>query len=32
MDVLYQDNCPACLELDRKKLIDLNSILFNKNE
>ena len=32
MDVLYQDNCPACLELDRKKLIDLNSILFNNNE
>jgi len=30
MDVLYDERCPACQEQDKKKLIDLNSILFNE--
>lgn len=30
MDVLHDENCPACQEQDKKKLIDLNSILFNE--
>ena len=30
MEVLYDHMCPACVEQDRKKLIDLNSILFNE--
>lgn len=29
MDVLHDPTCPACVEQDRKRVIDLNSILFN---
>jgi hypothetical protein len=30
MEVLYEPTCQACQEQDKKKLIDLNSILFNE--
>ena len=30
MDILYDPTCQACQEQERKKLIDLNSILFNE--
>lgn len=30
MDILYDQNCPACQDQDKKKLIDLNSILCNE--
>lgn len=30
MDILHDPTCPACQEQDKKKLIDLNSMLFNE--